>query len=78
MIKRVFDIVLSIIILFLFSWVLLISWLLAMIDTHTNGIFIQERIGQYGKSFRIYKLRTIQVDLQSGITISILRQDIHI
>ena len=65
MIKRVFDIVLSIIILFLFSWVLLICWLLAIIDTHTNGIFLQERIGQYGKYFRIYKLRTIQVDSQS-------------
>ena len=66
MLKRVFDITLSIIILFLFSWVLLCCWLLAIIDTQTNGIFIQERIGQYGKSFRIYKLRTIKVDLHTG------------
>lgn len=34
---------------------------MAIIDTGTNGIFIQERIGQYGKKFKIYKLRTIQM-----------------
>ncbi|MFV8327781.1 sugar transferase [Flavobacterium sp. ZS1P14] len=37
------------------------SWLLAAIDTRTSGIFIQERIGQFGALFKIYKLRTIQV-----------------
>lgn len=59
MIKRFFDIIFSLFILVVFFWVLLISWLLAVIDTHTNGIFVQERIGQYGKKFKIYKLRTI-------------------
>lgn len=34
---------------------------MAVIDTKTNGIFIQERIGQYGRKFKIYKLRTMQV-----------------
>ena len=29
------------------------------IDTQSNGFFTQERIGQYGKSFLIYKLRTL-------------------
>jgi lipopolysaccharide/colanic/teichoic acid biosynthesis glycosyltransferase len=66
MAKRIFDIVFSLFALFLFSWVLLISWLLAVIDTHTNGIFIQERIGQYGRKFKIYKLRTMQVSSFSG------------
>ena len=31
------------------------------IDTQSNGFFTQERIGQYGKSFLIYKLRTLHV-----------------
>nr|WP_315164812.1 sugar transferase [uncultured Flavobacterium sp.] len=61
MIKRFFDIIFSLFILLLFFWVVLISWLLAVIDTRTNGIFIQERIGQYGKKFKIYKLRTIPI-----------------
>ena len=65
MTKRIFDILFSLIILLLFFWVLIIAWLLAIIDTHTNGIFLQQRIGQYGATFQIYKLRTIQVDLAS-------------
>jgi len=38
---------------------LLLSWLIAIIDTKTSGIFIQERIGKKGCSFLLYKLRTI-------------------
>ena len=65
MIKRIFDIVFSLFTLFLFFWVVLISWMLAIIDTHTNGIFIQERIGQFGLPFKIYKLRTHQISSSS-------------
>lgn len=32
-----------------------------MIDSRSNGFFVQERIGQFGKGFKIYKLRTIQI-----------------
>lgn len=63
--KRLFDILFSLFTLILFFWVILVSWLLAVIDTHTNGIFIQERIGQYGKKFKIYKLRTIPISSSS-------------
>ena len=66
MTKRLFDIVFSLFTLLLFFWVLLISWLLAVIDTHTNGIFTQERIGQHGVPFKIYKLRTIRTEFHSG------------
>lgn len=59
--KRVFDIVLALIITVLFSWFLIILWLIAIVDTRTNGIFIQERIGQFGGKFEIFKLRTIQI-----------------
>ena len=37
-----------------------------MIDTRSNGIFTQERIGQFGKGFKIYKLRTIQIATNTG------------
>jgi lipopolysaccharide/colanic/teichoic acid biosynthesis glycosyltransferase len=66
MTKRLFDIVFSLFTLLLFFWVLLISWLLAVIDTHTNGIFTQERIGQYGVPFKIYKLCTIRTESHTG------------
>ena len=65
MIKRVFDVLFSIVFLILFCWVLLISWIIAIIDTRSNGIFIQDRIGQHGKHFKIFKLRTIKIDVQT-------------
>lgn len=67
MTKRFFDFIFSLFSLVFFFWVVCISWLLAAIDTNTNGIFIQQRIGQFGKPFKIYKLRTIQVITSSGI-----------
>lgn len=70
--KRIFDIVFSVLILFLFSWLLLLAWLLALVDTRTNGIFKQERIGQFGNKFKIYKLRTFQIN-PSGDDVTISR-----
>jgi lipopolysaccharide/colanic/teichoic acid biosynthesis glycosyltransferase len=66
MTKRFFDIIFSLFFLLFFFWVVCIAWLLAAIDTHTNGIFIQQRIGQFGNPFKIYKLRTIQILISSG------------
>lgn len=60
MAKRIFDVVFALFILFLFSWFILFMWLMAIVDTCTNGVFIQERIGQFGKKIKIYKLRTIR------------------
>lgn len=59
MIKRIFDIVLALIGLFFIGGFIVVFWLLASIDTRSNGLFVQERIGQYGRSFTIYKLKTI-------------------
>tara|TARA_R110001583_G_scaffold56717_1_gene170934 strand:+ start:23562 stop:24113 length:552 start_codon:yes stop_codon:yes gene_type:complete len=59
MIKRLFDIISSAIGLILLLPILFSVWLLASIDTNANGIFLQLRIGQYGKPFTIYKLRTM-------------------
>lgn len=70
MFKRIFDIVVAIILLGLFSVVVLFSVLLASFDTGTNGIFVQERIGQFGVRFNIYKLRTIRNTLDSEMEIS--------
>ncbi|MBA4317909.1 MAG: sugar transferase [Flavobacterium sp.] len=41
------------------GWLLLLFWIVVSIDTQSNGLFIQERIGQWGSVFRIYKLKTM-------------------
>ena len=59
-IKRIFDIVLSIIGL-VFTWpIIFISWIIATIDTKSNGMFIQKRVGQNGKLFNVYKIKTMK------------------
>jgi lipopolysaccharide/colanic/teichoic acid biosynthesis glycosyltransferase len=62
MYKRIFDIFFSFFCLSVFSVVIFLFWIIVSIDTKSNGLFIQERIGQFGKSFRIFKLKTIKDD----------------
>jgi lipopolysaccharide/colanic/teichoic acid biosynthesis glycosyltransferase len=59
MFKRVFDVVLSFMGLVVFRFMVLLFWFIASIDTKSNGLFIQNRIGQFGDLFKIYKLKTI-------------------
>ena len=47
------------IVLFVFFGICITILLITAIDTKSNGFFLQERIGQYGKKFTIYKLRTL-------------------
>jgi lipopolysaccharide/colanic/teichoic acid biosynthesis glycosyltransferase len=60
--KRSLDVTLSIIGLVLFSWMILLGWIIATMDTRQNGFFLQDRIGKHGKRFRIWKLRTMRED----------------
>jgi lipopolysaccharide/colanic/teichoic acid biosynthesis glycosyltransferase len=59
MAKRFFDLLLALIGLLAVGWLLLIFWIVVSIDTQSNGLFIQERVGQWGGVFRIYKLKTM-------------------
>ena len=59
MTKRIFDIIFSLVGFILLLPILLVVWIAASIDTNSNGIFLQERVGQFGKLFTIYKFRTI-------------------
>jgi len=58
-IKRIFDIFFSIIILFLVVPLVLIVALLIKRDSPGSFIFKQKRIGQHGKEFIMYKFRTM-------------------
>lgn len=58
-IKRLFDVILSLVGIFFASPLMIILYIISIIDTQSNGFFLQERIGQRGKVFTIYKLRTM-------------------
>ena len=67
--KRLFDSFLSLLGLLIFSWLIVIVWFIATIDTKSNGFFIQNRVGKDGKLFNIVKVKTmIKVD---GVNITI-------
>lgn len=59
MIKRVFDVFFAIIGLLFLSWFIFICFIIVSFDYKSNGFFIQTRIGQFGKPFQLYKLRTM-------------------
>jgi len=60
LIKRVFDIIFSLIGLILTWPIILIAWIIASLDTKSNGMFIQKRVGKDGKLFNIYKIKTMK------------------
>lgn len=57
--KRVFDIVVSLIMIILCSPFLLIISILIMKDSKGGIFYRQERVTQYGRVFRIFKFRTM-------------------
>ncbi|OIQ31083.1 MAG: sugar transferase [Bacteroidetes bacterium MedPE-SWsnd-G2] len=59
-IKRTFDFVLALILVPIAILPFCVLWICAMIDTQRNGIFSQVRIGQFGKPFMLYKLRSLR------------------
>ena len=57
--KAVFDYTFALLLLILFSVIILIGFIIASIDTKSNGFFFQTRVGKNGRPFKIIKLKTI-------------------
>jgi len=57
--KEIIDRVGALLLLVLVWPFLIIAFLFATADSFSNGFFFQKRIGQYGRLFTIYKLKTI-------------------
>lgn len=57
--KNIFDGTLALIMIVFLMPLLIILFFIAGIDTASSGLFLQKRIGQYGRPFMIYKIRTI-------------------
>ena len=62
LIKRLFDIIVSGVMLVLVSPVLLVIAILIKLDSEGPVFYRQERITTYGKTFRIFKFRTMVVN----------------
>ena len=59
-VKRFFDLVLVLLLLPFLIIPILILIIAATIDTKRYGVFSQWRVGQHGKLFKIYKIRTLK------------------
>ena len=58
--KRIFDIIASLlVIVFIFSWLFPILWLLIKLDSNGPVFFVQKRVGFLGRSFPCLKFRTM-------------------
>ncbi|MFK8058544.1 MAG: sugar transferase [Polaribacter sp.] len=57
-VKRLFDLFFSFLIIFIFFIPTLFLIVISTIDTGLFGVFTQTRIGQYGRKFSLYKIRT--------------------
>lgn len=70
-IKRVFDILIAIIGLILVWWLIFLLWLVASLDTRSNGFFTQTRVGKNGKLFKIIKIKTMRADPSTDSTVTV-------
>jgi lipopolysaccharide/colanic/teichoic acid biosynthesis glycosyltransferase len=70
-IKRLFDIVVSAIGIVLTWWIMLIAWVVATVETKSNGLFMQKRIGKDAKEFVVYKIKTMKPDDINNSTVTL-------
>ncbi len=67
LIKRVFDYILSIIIFFLVTPIMILIAIAIKINSKGPIIFYQERVGKNGRIFRCYKFRTMYEDAEERL-----------
>lgn len=58
--KRTFDLFFAALGVLAGSWLILLAWMAASIDTRSNGLFIQKRVGRNGKIFQVVKIKTMR------------------
>ncbi|MDU5110093.1 MAG: sugar transferase [Clostridium sp.] len=75
-IKRCFDFIVSLIGIIILSPVFIIVSIAIKLDSKGNILFLQKRVGRYGKEFNIYKFRTMVTDAEKlGKQITIGKDD---
>ena len=71
MIKRLFDIILSFVGIIILIPVFIIVSILIKIDSSGPVFFLQERVGLNGKIFKIIKFRSMKINQDASLTITI-------
>lgn len=66
--KRVMDIFFSLITILLLGWLMLILCILQKIFNKGTILFIQKRVGQHGKEFKLLKFRSMRQDANHEMT----------
>jgi len=61
-IKRLFDIVASLMVIFSFLPIIFLIMILIKLESKGPALYKQERIGRDGRPFYIFKFRTLQID----------------
>ena len=51
-------------------WLIALTWLIATLDTRSNGLFTQKRVGKDGRLFTVVKLKTMRPTRAPGTTIT--------
>jgi len=74
LIKRVFDILVSLVLLILFSPVLIVAAVAVKLDSRGPISIRQERVGENGRLFKMIKLRTMVADADQRIE-EVIHQD---
>ena len=69
--KRVFDLIISVIALVVFSPIYLILAIAIKMDSPGPVFYRQERVTQYGKHFRIHKFRTMVQGADKGLQLTV-------
>ena len=68
LIKRSFDIVLSLFLIICFWWFFLIIFFSLQLFSGSPVLFTQKRIGQFGKIFTLYKFRSMKQNTDNMAT----------
>lgn len=63
-VKRVFDFLLSLFGIIILSPIFIIVSIAIKLDSKGSILFLQKRVGRYGKEFNIYKFRTMVTDAE--------------
>ncbi len=64
-VKRLFDIIFSLLfIIVFFVFYILVAFIVAVSDKKGKPFFVQERVGKNGKTFKLYKFRTMCPDAE--------------
>ena len=78
LVKRIFDIVMSIVLIIVFSPVFLIVAVLIRADSKGSVFYRQERVTQYGKIFKIFKFRTMVQAADKIGTLVTINNDVRV